>query len=123
MAEDINQWLDDFSTLMSDHAINLAQAQAYKKGGLETYQALVCAMVAKMVGTCAVHSLLDRPTEIKSKKDMREYTEGVFNGYKAGMSEAVASGFAAAMTNYVNKPVEYYCTIKIVPEPINKQAC
>ena len=122
-AEDINEWLDSFSTQMSDGAINLCQAKASSRGGIDVYKALICAIVAKMVGTAAVHVLMSAPEELKGEKVRYEYVKEAFVSYKAGIQEAVAAAFTAAMSNFSGKELEYYCLIKPVPEPPTKQVC
>jgi len=43
-----------------------------------------------------------------------------FQTFKVACQEAVAAGFTAAMSEFSGQHVEYYCQIKVVPEPLSK---
>ena len=59
----------------------------------------------------------------KSKKAKADYVTKHFNDLKAMMQISIADAFAKAMNEFANQNCEYYCEIKLAPEPINKLEC
>lgn len=63
-------------------------------------------------------SLRDKiPT--KSKEERYQAIKDSFEKTKFSIQEAIAIAFQTSMRNHANTPVEYYCQIKPVPEPVN----
>lgn len=119
---DLNEWVDNFSTFMADEALKMLRAQGHKKGP-EVFKALVIHFLARVMTSTIYDVLLERPADKMSKKELIEYNKKAFSDFKENMQEAVAMSFGTAMEHYSGKKIEYYCQVRPVPEPLNKEPC
>lgn len=79
--------------------------------------------LASFIGSIVYAVLKEKPVKSKDMKDALDFTANNFLELKIGMQNAMAAGFQGAMQEYSGKSVEYYCQVKTVPEPVNKQPC
>lgn len=80
--------------------------------------------LARFVGTLLYRSLAaPSPDSCKTKEAKSNFTLQNFAKVKAAVQEAIAAGFSGAMHTYVGEPMEYYCQVKPVGPPVNKEPC
>lgn len=66
------------------------------------------------------------PSQLSSnltKEEMCALTADSFADMKLRFQESVSGGFTNAMSKFAGKYVDYYCDIRVVPTPVNKQPC
>lgn len=119
---DLNEWVDNFSTFMADEALKMIRAQGLKKGP-EVYKALAVHFMARVLTSTVFDVLNERPVDKLGKKQLLEYNKNAFANFKEDIQEAVAMSFGTALEHYSGSKLEYYCTIKPVPAPLNKEPC
>lgn len=58
--------------------------------------------------------------EAPSKQEVYEYVHKNFLEIKNMIQNDVAIGFSNATSKFANKIVDYYCVLKLTPEPLSK---
>lgn len=118
------QTLDESVKILSKHIVSemfrIIESQEDKIGEKAT-DALCMQVLASYIGNLT-YNILTEDLEV-SKKDKMEAVFNNFKSLKGQVQEAVAAGFTGAMTRFSGKDTEYYCTINMIPEPVNKQPC
>lgn len=71
--------------------------------------------------------VFDALTQLKPPKTSAlkkfEMTTRDFNEVKLKIQESVADGFSRAFKEFTGKGVDYYCQVRAIPEPTNKEPC
>lgn len=116
------EWQEKFSTHLLKVVFKCI-ADEEKNRGEEFADNLGTAFIAGFVGSLVHHVLARRPPVGTSKQKTYEYVAAQYADIKSNIEGAVAAGFSGSLSKYSGKEVEYYCQVKIVPEPINKLAC
>lgn len=81
------------------------------------------AYIEKFVRLLVFNAVTDRPKHITKREEMLDHNINGFRELKGRVQEAVAGGFQGAMVEYSGRSVEYYCTVAVVPDPVNKVLC
>lgn len=96
-----------------------------RKGMIKTQEQMhdLCAQfMMHFIGALVFQALKDRPKGGSKKQvDLLDHNYRSFAGVKMKIQDAVANGVQDAMTAYSGHPIEYFCDIRPVPEPINKK--
>ncbi len=116
---DVNEWLDNFSTFMADETLKVLRAQSDKRGP-EVYKQLVNHYFARLLTATIYDVLQERPLGVTDKKKILEHNQKNFAGFKEQIQDGVALAFTSAMQHYSGSQIEYYVSIKVVPEPISQ---
>jgi len=91
------------------------------QGGVASTQVAVN-FLARFAGTLVYRSLKQQaPTTCKTPEEMVQFTGRNFAGMKVCVQEAISAAFSGAMKTYAGQDIEYYCQVKPVPEPLNKE--
>ncbi len=114
--------IDELSSMMAKGFLDILNAQVKVRGDHDARE-LYTHFIAKLVGGIVYNSLTDLPGDVKGKEAQYNWTVKSFDNAKDRMQEAVSAGFQLALTKYTGVRTEYYCQIKPVPEPVNKQPC
>ncbi len=91
-------------------------------GNRYTENYLVAMFVSRLIGEMVHRTLAERSTLNISHKDQEDLMMKNMSELKMAVQNAVAAGFQNAMSNFLGRPVEYYCQIKPVPEPVSNAA-
>ena len=95
-----------------------------KARGVEFADGLAVSFVAGFTGALIYHILnRQHPDNTKVKKELYNFVSTNYSDIKLKVENAVAAGFTGALSSYSGKQVEYYCQVKVVPEPANTLAC
>jgi hypothetical protein len=120
---------DDFvmkcASLVADKVRTYLNTQATNCGP-EVAREIAMGFLAQFVGSIAYQSLLDRPGGAgeMTHAELEKFVLSNFSHAKLRTQEAIAAGFQSAMTAFTKKEVEYYCTIRPVPEfRVNRKPC
>lgn len=73
--------------------------------------------IARFVGAMVYRTLTEDQALNKTKAEHEAFVMKNVADLKNQVQNAVAAAFQNAMSAFSGQPVEYYCTIKIVPEP------
>lgn len=94
-----------------------------KEEGSEFAASLTMAFIASLVGSLAYRALSEEDPNAKTKKAKLEFAKENFTSVKTDVCDALATGVGGAMTEFSGQQVDYYCSLKIVPPPINELEC
>ena len=118
----LDEWANQFSQdVAAEIYRTLDGIEKEKRGKLHTK--LPLAFLSRFIALTTYKVLTERPSTVKTKKEAYEYTMKAFNAYKISLQNTIAQGFQGAMTEFSGKELDYMCTIKLVPEPINTKPC
>lgn len=104
--------------------VNKYLDEAEVRHGADFSKDLLERFICTFIGFEVHKTLTDRPDGKRlTKKEEFDFTSKNFADMKVLCQEAISGAFSIAMTNYSGQSVEYYCQIKAVPPPINKEPC
>lgn len=107
----IEEWTENLiRTLIMENIKLLAEEE--KRLGAHYKGHLFTSFLASFVG-----ALLYKTVEGKAKSSK------AFVTMQGLVEDAVAAGFSGAVTQATGKSAEYYCQVKVVPEPSSKEVC
>lgn len=94
--------------------------------GREFALSLISTFMATFISAVVYQALSEEVKNSKNEVDKKKTYDKVYKNLsdmKEGMQDAIAAGFQGAMSTFSGKPIEYYCQIKTIPEPMNKKPC
>lgn len=112
------QWADEVSRELVEETFKLLQGR-----GMYAFRLAAVNFIARFVGVLTHEALRAKPKGKLNKEEQYKFVEGNFMKVKASLQECVAAGVQGAVSTFSGRKVEYYCVIKPVPEPVNKQLC
>ena len=116
------EFTDEFSKQLTIVATELTK-QVEEEFGMRTADNATASFLATFIGVM-VKRRLNRPNPLKLPAEKQcNLVMSDYNDFKIKIQNSIALGFQDAMSQWSGKSVEFYCQIKPVPEPINKQAC
>lgn len=118
----LTDWCEGFAHKAALDLYQLFEEERNKVGA-DNYKHLTATFLAGFISALVFRSLAYMPEGIKSDKDKCNYAMESFGDLKVRVQEAVAAGFAGGMRTWSGKDVDYFCQVKVVPEPINKEMC
>lgn len=80
-------------------------------------------VLASIVGTVVLNTITEQFDKKVSNTEVEKILHKNYNNLKMAVQDSIATGFTEAMTKYSGKTCEYYCQIKPLPPPVNKQPC
>ncbi len=109
------------ASLSSDLALEVLRMidDLRSKGGDAVAQAVTVDFLAAFTTASVVRALGDVSTA-QSSRAQYEAASARFLAHKNAVQEAVAAGFQSAMSTFSGTAVEYYCMIKMVPDPVSR---
>lgn len=118
----LDEWADQFSQdVAAEIYKTLDGIEKEKRGKLHTK--LPLAFLSRFIAITTYKVLNERPAHVKTKKEMAEYALASFKEYRNNLQNAISQGFQGALTEFSGMDVEYMCSIKLVPDPINTKPC
>lgn len=115
----LSDWANEFSLTVSQEIYSVLDGiEKDKRGSLHTR--LPIEFLSRFICLTVYQTLKEVPEDLKSNKDKYEYSLKAFQTVKAGIAEAVAQGFTAAMNQYSGKDCDYLCTIKLLADAPSK---
>lgn len=117
-AFDINDWIEYTATFMADNAHKVLREKGYKHGP-EVYRALSLLFMARVMASTLIEVIHDRPEGVEGKAAM-EHAKRQFFDMKNDVQDIVAMAFTTATAVTLGKPTDFYCQIKVTPEPISQ---
>lgn len=120
--ETLVEWCEDFSRKAAIDVYTMFEEERDKVGA-ENHRHLTVTFLAGFVSALVYRSLANIPDSIKSDEERCQYANDSFSDLKMRIQEAVASGFSGGMRTWSGRTVDYYCQVKVVPEPKNKDFC
>ena len=118
----LNSWADEIGKLSARESVKLFTSYSKVKGE-KVVDILLYKFVEHFIYEMIIRSLMAYKEKGLSNKEAYTFTKGYFGETKHNIQTAIASGFEKAFMEYTNQPVEYYCQIIPVGEPINKVEC
>lgn len=116
----LEEWCEEFAHKAAMDVYQLFEDERDKVGS-ENYKVMTATFIAGLLSALVFRSLAFVPEKLKSDKDKCDYAEQSFADLKIRIQEAVAAGFAGGMKTWSGKNVDYYCQVKVMPEPANME--
>ncbi len=113
----IDEWILAFSKTMALEFVRLIDEQS-KAYGPNVGKAVAVNFIAAFTAATVVRSLGSE--KIGTESAQYKATTDSFLAHKVLIQEAIAAAFTGPMSEFSGKPVEYYCTIKTVPQMPSK---
>lgn len=114
----LKDWMEGFSDLMAVELVKLIDAQGVNNGP-EITQAIISHFLSSFTALTVLKCLGEKPSSGKGSEEEYQLASTRFLAHKILIQEAVAAAFSGALSEFTGRNVEYYCQIKLVPEPIN----
>lgn len=116
--QSFQDWAEEFSVLIADETLKIMTQHSRNNEDAVKFAASM--LISRIVGTLVFRTLTEPPSINKSKKSHEDFVLKNMAEMKLTIQNAVSAGFQQAMTQYSGQPIEYYCTIKPVPEPLTE---
>lgn len=113
---------EEFATLLAEE-VYFRLEDELDKIGPDNYRHLAATFIAGLTSALVYRSLTKIPGNLKTKQAKFDWAQDSFLDMKTRIQEAVASGFTGGMKAWSGKDLDYYCTIKVTPEPKNTEPC
>ncbi len=117
--DDVEEYVKTFSSHMVKE-VSRYTAKIEDQYGDSFGRIMLNQFLTLYVANVVFRQLSDRPKGVTGDELLRHNIK-MFTDCKVDLSESVANGVAAAMMKYSGQPVEYFCSIKPVPEPLSKK--
>lgn len=116
----IEEWCEKFTSDLATEVYYALEDQLEMVGD-DAYNAMLAQFLSGYVATICYRSLACMPEDLVDKKEQYEYAKKSFAAMKTRIQDAVSSGVSGGMKTWSGRMVDYYCQIKVVPEPVNKE--
>jgi len=111
---------NDLAEILVEENYKIIYSQTKNLGPKET-RFVVATFISRMVHTMVYSTLHEEQKLAKSDKDRENLIFKNLAEVKTQVQNAVAAGFQNPMSEFSGQPVEYYCQIKLVPEPTSNK--
>ena len=108
-------FVDEFSEVLVVETFKLMAAKGKTVGN-----DIALAFLSKFVGVYIHQALSDPGVDLITSQEKYEHAAECFKQAKEDVTHMVAVGVGGAMKAFSGKDVEYYCTLRVMPEPVNK---
>jgi hypothetical protein len=112
-------WANEFTALMIEGVFKLAESKV-KDMPIMARHSLYNLFLMKFISRFMKLVMSERPRDVTNKQVETEFVIKNVGESKALLQDAIATGFQDAMVTFSGHPMEYYCTIKVVPVVPNK---
>lgn len=116
--QSFQDWVEQFSVLVTDETIRIMSQHSRNNEDATKFAASM--FLSRFIGTLVFRTLTEPPSINTSRKNHEDFVMKNMSEMKQTIQNAVSAGFQNAMTQYSGQPIEYYCTIKPVPEPLTE---
>lgn len=116
----LNEWCEKYTTDLATEVYHALEDNR-EFVGEESYKRMLAQFLSGYVAAITYRSLAFRPKDVVDKEAQFKYAKESFAAMKTMICDAVAAGVSGGMGSWSGKQVEYYCLIKVVPEPVNKE--
>ncbi len=115
----LENWISDFAKTMALGLIKIMDEQGAEHG-VEVAHSAATQFTGAFIAALTCRALGNNRIVPGTSKEQYEKVSLQLAAHKTRVQEAVAAGFAGAMSEFVGRPVEYYCLIQPVPEPVTQ---
>ncbi len=116
--QSFQDWAEQFSVLVTDETIKIMSQHSRNNEDATKFAATM--FLSRFIGTLVFRTLTEPPSLNTTKKGHEDFIMRNVAEMKQAIQNAVSAGFQNAMSQYSGQPIEYYCTIKPVPEPLTE---
>ena len=91
----------------------------------EDYRFAVSMFLTGIIASYVAVTLREEPKGAAkmSKREQAAFAENNFKEIKAMLQKVVADGVSNGVLNWSGQDIEYYCLIKMTPDPVNGRPC
>lgn len=115
----LESWCEGIATKAALDIYYLFEEQS-EDVGVENHRTMMITFLAGFISAVIYRSLAVIPADLTNKKAKEAYVEASFADMKGQIMEAVAAGFTGGVKSWSGQTVDYYCQVKVTPEPTNK---
>lgn len=118
--KNVEDTIEDFNRALSKETLNLVEVfceHSTKDNALR--RRFAANFVSQYMEHLLMEALMDYPKDAPKKEQMKHVFDN-FKDLKAEFQEQVANAFSRAMEGYSGQNIDYYCQIKVQPEPTSK---
>lgn len=120
-ALDVNKYLENAAAIMADDINKQLMTKGYSFGP-EVYREMTMHFLTRVLAMTVMNVMhYDKAPQTEDRKAAMDYTNEVMQEIKAEIAQSVGSAFTHALSRFFGQPIDYYCEIKVVPEPVNKR--
>jgi hypothetical protein len=87
------------------------------------FNKLLTVFMGHFIELVITNTLSSTDPDLLSNHDQYEYVSKNFKELKTMMQLQIAESFSKSMNEFSDIDCDYYCEIKLIPEPINKIEC
>lgn len=116
---------DDAHTIarqITEQILSILEKRDAKNGHLFS-EDIEINLLGCLVAGVLYRELMRKPPQAVGKQELYEFTRDNVARVKDRVQQAIAVGFQSAMATYSGKHTDYYCLIRVTPEPVNKTPC
>lgn len=119
----IDSYVADFGEELAARTLSLIKASLPQKDD-EIKKLAQQKFLKSYVETIILESLGKHVANVElSQKELEKKTEDELLDIKLQIQGSIEAAFESAMSSFTGYSIDYYCQIKPVPEPINKEPC
>ena len=107
---------NDFVDYLSEETFKLLEG---KSRNVSVQRDLATRYISSFLASVIIERLNELPEGEFTERQQYDFTAANFSEVKADVQNAVATAFEEALSAFAGKPVQYYCQVKPVPEPLN----
>ena len=114
----IEEQVDDFAGAISDNTVEMLFTQG-NGIGTNTTNLLINSFLFYYLHKVLLDTLMHRAKGLTPEEAYKNVSKD-FLEMKSSIQETIGQSFHSALSTFSGRPVDYYCQINIVPDPINK---
>lgn len=118
----LDEWCEKFTQDLATEVYH-ALEDNLEFVGEKAYLNMLAQFLSGYVAAITYRSLAAMPESIVDRKEQCKYAENSFRDMKTRICNAVSAGVSGGMKTWSGQEVDYYCLIKVVPEPASKEIC
>ena len=107
---------EDLAELLTVENFRIVDSRMRSYGSKEA-RYVAATVISRFIGALVFRTLSETQSLNRTQKQHEEFILKNMAELKTQIQNAVANGFQNAMSAFNEQPIEYYCTIKPVPDP------
>lgn len=116
----LNEWCEKFTTDLATEVYYALEDQADFVGEA-AHMNMLAQFLSGYIAAICYRTLTRMPEAVVDKEEQYKYAKGKFQDIKSMICNAVSAGVTGGVKTWSGKDVDYYCLLKVVPEPVNRE--
>lgn len=116
----LKSYIEEFASMMAVESYKLIKLES-KNNKNKVDRDISTKFLKHFIKKIVFDSLTELTNKNMSSKEAYTVTKASFLDIKVKIQEEVARGFEEAFLHYTGQQIDYYCDVRVIPEPINKE--